>query len=186
MSNISSTTQYHKELERILSEPGKDDALFEAIVNAPFHDKLQATNLDLGIVVLLLVNKKDSTIDRVALSKTEHAEWAVRMSPIPFHDIKIPINAKKNTIVQAIKSGEAQITVDWAYLFTPALAPEAARFNQSGAGIACSYVCPLKGVRDGGAMIYSYYQPPENIGKKQRDFMSMYCKLAKKALLSNG
>lgn len=182
MSTDRSGTPYFKQLQKLLSEPQDDTSLFEAIVNSPFKDKLHVTDLDLGIIVLLLVNKATNTIDRIALSKTEHAEWAVRMSPVPFHEIRITLNNKQNALVKAVKTGEVQKVTDWKYLFTPALAAEAARFNQAGAGIACSYVYPIPEARDGAVMIFSYYQPLDNIIKKHTNFMNRYTTLAKEAL----
>jgi hypothetical protein len=181
MRSEGSLTEYYKSMKTLLSKAKNDEELFEALVNAPFSDKLQTTTLDLGIVVLLLANKKTKTIDRVALSKTEHADWALRMTPIPFHDIKIPIGYKTNTIAVAIKTGVPQRTNDWKFLFVPALEPEAARFNQAGAGIACSFVYPFTS-RDGGTLIFSYYQPFDHISDRHYAFMEKYSVMAGEAL----
>ena len=184
MSSSSSNTDIVAEIRKLLSKPARTAELFDMVVNVPFQDKLHTTSIDLGIVVLLLVNKKEDTIDRVSLSKTEHADWAVKMTPIPFHDIKIPLNNKQNIIAKAIKTGEAQKTTDWKYLFTPALAPEAARFNQAGAGIACSFVYPLPDAQkgEGGAMIFSFYQPLDHITKRHISFMEKYSGLVNEVL----
>lgn len=175
-------SKYYAELKKILSAAGGDTQLFKIVVNAPFHNKLYATTLDLGIIVLLLVNPETKTIDRVALSDTESAEWAIKMTPVPFREIKIPVSNPANIIAKAIKTQQPQKTADWKFLFIPALSEEAARFNQAGAGIACSYVYPLLNTRSGGAMIFSYYQPPENIGHQHQDFMSNYSTLVAQVL----
>ena len=182
MGAESSLDDYFTHMEHLLADTANDRELFDVIVNAPFHNKLHTTNLDLGIVVLLMVNKKGGTIDRIALSDTEPARWAVKMTPVPFHEIKVPAGNKSNLIGKAIKTKQYQKTTDWKFLFTPALTAEAARFNQAGAGIACSYVYPLVGARDGGAMIFSFYQPPDNIKKNHRDFMKDYSEMTAKAL----
>jgi hypothetical protein len=180
-----SLKEYYNTLEHLLSSMHSDRELFEMIVNGPFHNKLHTTHLDLGIVVLLLVDKEGRTIDRIALSDTEPARWAVKMTPMPFHDIKIPLDDETNILAKAIKTAKPQKTSDWKYLFTPALSPEAARFNQAGAGIACSYAYPLPGARDGGALIFSFYQPLDHIQIKHLDFMEKYSEKAAKAL-ANG
>jgi hypothetical protein len=165
-----------------LLDPGKTDAeLFEAIVNAPFYDQVAATGLDLGIVVFLLVNKEEGVIDRVALSDTEHAAGAVKMSEKPFRAIKIPVGYEANAIARAIKTGEPQTVSDWKYLFIPDLSPRAARFNQAGAGIEFSCVYPLK-ARDGGALIFSFYQVGNNIGERHHAFMQTYSRLVSERL----
>jgi hypothetical protein len=160
-----------------------DIQLFEAIVNAPFQDKVTAALLSLGIVVFLRVNPHTKTIDRVALSNTELAKGATSISEKEFHNIKIPLGYTKNAIAKAINTGKPQKISDWQYLFIPAMSPEAARFNQAGAGIGCSVVYPYA-ARDGGALIFSYYQTPEKIGRTQQSFMKRYTELINEALAS--
>jgi hypothetical protein len=167
--------------KRLLGHAQNDQELFETIVNAPFDDKTTATLMGLGIVVFLLVNKKTAYIDRVALSRTEPAQGAVEMSPKPFKAIKIPADYADNILVKAIKSGKPQSTSDWQYLFIPDLTPAQARFNQAGAGIACSAVYPVK-ARDGGALIFSYYLYPEQITKQHHKLMTAYADLVSQAL----
>jgi hypothetical protein len=164
-----------------LASAANDAELFEVIVNTPFSDRLKATSIDLGIVVLLLVDKKQKKIDRVALSKTEPAAGTLKMTLKPFKSIKIPLTHYENIIAEAIRSQKPQMTSDWYYLFTPALSAQAARLNQSGGGIECSYVFPLT-ARDGGALIFSFFQPPVNIKKRHKNFMEGYSKLVDKSL----
>jgi hypothetical protein len=153
-----------------------DEHLFNQIVNAPFFDKLMAAFLGLGIVVLLLNNPKNKTIDRIALSNTEQAEGAKKRSAKPFAEIKIPASHPENIIARTITTGQPQQTDDWQYLFVPELTLEEARLNQASAGIGCSFVYPLM-ARDGGAIIFSYFIKPEDIGKDQKNFMATYAKL---------
>ncbi|HUP26405.1 MAG TPA: hypothetical protein VM124_02025 [Candidatus Limnocylindrales bacterium] len=167
---------YYQTLQDMLATNQDEPQLFQTIVNAPFHDKLRAIQLDLGIVVLLLANKQSKTIDRIALSDTFSAQGAVRMSAKPFKDIKIPLGHKTNIIAQAIATAELQQTDNWYYLFVPALTREEAHFNQAGAGIECSLVQPLKGAKT-GAMIFSFYQPLPKIGNEHREFVDYYSKL---------
>jgi len=168
---------YFAALESLFLDATDEHDLFETIVNAPFHNPIFSTSIDLGVVVLLLVNKKTKTIDRIALSNTPQAHGAVKMSEKPFSAIKIPVGYKGNIIAESIDTGTSHHTSDWQYLFMPALSMQAARFNQAGAGIECSYVYPLVGARDGGALIFSYYQPRANIKTRHRNFMQFYSQL---------
>lgn len=156
--------------------------LFAAIVNAPFHFKIETTRLALGIVVLLLADKDDGLIHRVALSETEMAAGTRDVSVKRFEDIKIPLDYEHNIVAAAIRTGKPQRTADWAYLFAPDLTPAEARLNQAGGAIASSIVHPLRDVGDGGALIFSYYQYLENIGVEQETFMQRYSKLVADAL----
>jgi hypothetical protein len=173
---------YFSLLKEILNTAKGDEDLFETIVNAPFADRRRATLLGLGIVVLLMVNKQTRTIDRVALSDTDLAKGAVRMSVKPFHAIKIPLDYKGNFVAEAIRSERYQQTSDWQYLFAPDLDPEEARLNQAGAGIACSYVYPLIDARSGGALIFSYYLHLDKIEPEHHEFMRKYAHLVANAL----
>ena len=161
----------------------KDDAeLFECIVNAPFTFKVETALLFLGIMVLLLVDKDTGQIHRIALSETEQAKGTTDVSVKRFEDITIPLNEPQNIIAEAIRTGTPQETTDWKYLFVPDLKPVAARINQASGGIAYSAVYPLVGVRDGGALIFSYFQYPEYIGHAQHEFMKRYTRLITESL----
>src|SRR5438105_4592363 len=101
---------YIKELKAILDSAKSEKSLFDAIVNAPFHNRAKTTLLGLGITVLLLVNPRERTIDRIALSDTELAKGTTDISVKPFKAIKIPLDYKGNFIAEAIRSGRYQQT----------------------------------------------------------------------------
>ena len=161
------------ELEKMLNDTSNREALYRQVVDAPFTMKVEMALMFLGIVVLLLVDKKSGVINRVALSQTDLAEGTKKMSSIPFEDIKIPVDQPENVIAITIKSGKPHVTTDWKYLFTPALSAEHARLNQAGGGIAYSCVYPLT-VNDGGALIFSYFQFEGKFKPEQRQFMRAY------------
>lgn len=154
--------------------------LYQSLVNAPFADKILATTIDLGIVVLLLVNKAAGTIDRIALSQTEMAKKAVQVSAKPFEKIQIPLDAEENIISQAINSGNMTQTSDWYELFAPVFTPKQARLNQHNASIECSFVHPIGNQQ--GALIFSFYQPLENITETHRKFIKRFARLVEKRL----
>lgn len=166
--------------EHLLGAKTKEE-LFYGIVNAPFSDPSKAVSIDLGIVVLLLLNNETGMLDRVALADTELAKGAVNMSVKRFEDIKIPGDYEENILIKAIKTGKPQVTDDWKYLFIPDLTPKQARFNQAGAGIECSVVHPLQ-IDGGGALIFSFFQPPENIGPIHNTFMGDYVNVVSESL----
>ncbi|HSH56058.1 MAG TPA: hypothetical protein VK983_04500 [Candidatus Limnocylindrales bacterium] len=167
--------------DRLASLKEGDD-FYDSIVNIPFESRLEATLLGLGIVVLLLKNDKDGTVDRVALSRTERAEGAVAISVKKFEEIKIPLDEHDNVLVQAIHRDEFRIITDWKYLFIPALTPQEARLNQAGAAIDCSVVYPLSQFSRGGALIFSYFEPMSKLTNGHHRFMGGYAKAASEAL----
>lgn len=164
-----------------LDEHQTRESIRKAIVNTPFTDKLRATELGLGIVVLLLVNEIRKTLDRVALSDTDRASGAVAISAKPFHEILIPLGYKDNLLITALDTLEPQFTEDWADLFAPELSPQEARFNQAGAGIACSAIYPLvpfASKKAKGALIFSYFEPLSTITDTHEIFMKIYADTA--------
>lgn len=167
----------------------KRSSLYNAIVNAPFKSQLLLpTTLGLGIIVLLLVDKNTNTLDRIALSNTELADGAVKMSAKPFDEIKIPLSYEDNYLVQVIKTNSFQQTEDWQHIFVPELTPQEARFNQTGAGIDCSIIYPLTPVGQQeplGALIFSYYEPLSNIDSEHHAFMSEYSDLVANTLINS-
>jgi len=173
---------YLQELKRILEAAKTDSQLFDAIVNAPFHDKRVTTMLGLGFLSFVLVNRKTRTIDRTSISKTDMAQGAIDITVKPFRDLKVPIGYKGNAVAEAIRSGRYQQTNDWEYLLTPTLKPEEARLNQAGSGTASSYVYPLTNARDGGAIIFQYFITLDKIENTHREFMFRYTKMVSQIL----
>lgn len=182
LSSTSISDDYFRELSAKLDNAKSLNRLYDIAVNAPFHDLHKTTLLGLGIVVLLLVNKKEGTIDRIALANTEMARGTEEMSSKPFKDIKIPVSYTQNFIAKAIKEQHYMITADWQYIFNPVLSPEEARFNQAGGAISCSVIYPLKKVGNGGAIIFSFYESISKIGKEHHNFMSRYATMVSKAI----
>jgi hypothetical protein len=150
----------------------------QRVVDALFLDRVLTTSIDLGIVVYLKTNRIARSIDRISLSKTVHAEGAVKVSAKPFHEIRIRMDDPQNIIAQSIRSGKHCLVEDWYYLFTPALTPDQARMNQAGASIESSLVMPLS--KKSGALIFSYYQPALNIGEVHISVAKQFVALVEK------
>jgi hypothetical protein len=179
-STSISSTKYQQLEKRLNSFTGLKD-LYSKIVNVPFQDRLLTSHVDLGVLVLLQVNEKTKTIDRIALSDTDFAKKAVQVSAKDFRKIKIPLNQPDNIIALSIKINEFKITDDWTCMFNPILTPEQARLNQANAGIECSLVYPLLSGK-GGALIYSFYQPQSKITDEHLDFVSTYSMIVDDAI----
>lgn len=184
LPHIPINEDYYSRIQEIFKAAKTQEQTFNAIVESPFHDKPVTTMLGLGIVVLLLVNKKTNTIDRIAVSNNDLTRGTFEMTSKPFHEIKIPLTNRENYIAIAIRSRHYMITSDWYYLFTPELSAQDARFNQAGGGISCSAVYPLIGARDGAAMIFSYFESIDKIGPEHHSFMQKYAELAAAKLKS--
>lgn len=179
--------EYYKHLKHLLKSSrdnaGLKNDIYQTIVDAPFYDPLVATYLELGIIVLLLVDEESHSINRVALSNTVHAAGAIKTSEKLFREIKIPLNYEKNIISAAIISGHGRHTEDWKDLFVPALSASSARFNQAGAGITWSLVEPFVYGNHRAAVIFSFFNTPSSV-KRTKHFTSTYTKMLAKLLAS--
>lgn len=177
MGTVKALKGYYATIQKLLTKAKTDIELFEEIVNAPFHNKLHATTLDLGMIVMVQTNQKTATIDRIAYSKTQPSFDAIEASDREFTKIKIPLKDKKNITARAIRNKKHYQTSDWHYLFVPVISPEAARFKQAESGMGCSIVYPLTGARGGGALIFSFYQTIDMINSQHHAFMQNYTNL---------
>jgi len=182
MQSVGNNDDFLTEMQVIISGARNQKNLYDKIVNAPFTNPRKTTVLGLGFLSFVLVNKKTGFIDRISISNTDTAQGAIDITVKPFHDLKIPIGYKGNSVAEAIRSGRYQQTSDWNYLLTPILKPEEARLNQAGAGIASSFVYPLLNTSNGGAIIFQYYIGLDKITTEHRDFMFRYAKIASNTL----
>lgn len=178
----SSYQEYFKNVHQQLNEAPNKKQLYELVSNAPFYSKFHTTNLDLGMIVFVLVNLQTRTINRVSYSHTSPAHDAIRVSPKTFQEIKLPLLNDANLTSKTIQTGKPHKTSDWKYLFTPAISEAAARFNQAEAGMGCSFIYPVKNGEVAGALIFSFYQQIETIGKRHQDFMKKYSTIVSQSL----
>ncbi len=175
---LGSDDNYYKSVAEAFAKAKDTKRLYQKIVDLPYDDKKRVTMLSMGHVILVLLNRKNGTLDRIALSNTESAKGAVYYSVMPFKAIRVPVTNKENYIGIAIRTKSVMATSDWYYTFTPILTAEQARLNQAGGGIGCSIVYPLIGVGDGAALVYSFYEPLGRIGEAQYGFMDRYSSIA--------
>lgn len=106
-------------------------------------EELGYLNLGYRIIVLSLFDPQKNGLQRISLSQTPEAAAATGASTIPFHDIVIPITAINNHCVKAFLDQKPYVTTDWQDILSPPLTPEAARTNQTAAGIKTSMVYPV-------------------------------------------
>lgn len=181
MLSSSPTQKYFTEITKFLAST-PEDQLYQAIADAPFKDKFQSVQLDLGIVALLIVDNSTKLINRIAMSNTELAQGADAVSAKPFHEMSIPLDHKGNLIAKAVRTNKVQQTLDWKDLFAPVLQASDARFNQAAGGIGSSIIAPFDVSAMHGAIVFDFYQPIENIGDAHYSFIERYMNIVTKFL----
>jgi hypothetical protein len=172
----------YAKLEQLLEQGLNKDAAerYQLVVNAPFTARAEMAFLFLGIIMLLFVDEKRQALQAKAVAQTEFSDNIDQMAVMPVDAIFIPLNAKSNLLVKAIKSGEPEGTTDWSTLLHPVLDAEKARFTQASGGIAYTAVYPLHDAK--GALVYSFFRRQAGDMAGQDDFMQRYTELVDKSL----
>jgi hypothetical protein len=157
-------------------------SIYSVIANAPFKNELEMALLFLGFICVYVVDEKVNRIRLKAASDTAMYHLAVDHFSFDAKSYYLEFDKNKdNSIVRAIVKGKPQRTTDWSTLNRGKTPLEIVRLNQASSGIACSVIYPLEStVR--GALMFSYYQYPDQIGTRQEEFMRHYTKLVSKYL----
>lgn len=115
------------------------------------------------IVVLSLIHEKRKILERVAVSQTEEAKYALSLLPIPFTEIEIPLSDKNNVMIQTIRTSTPHITHSWYDVMRPAINQVDAESMQKKVGIKTSLLYPIKvNEKTIGVMIFSLSKHLDN------------------------
>lgn len=107
-------------------------------------------------VVILLLNKHEKALVRIALSKTEAVKKAEHEFNVTFVGLKTPLSDLNNIVVKAVNQRRVNATHNLFDVLTPHFREEEAKKIQSIVGNTSSYVYPLIARGDViGAMIIS-------------------------------
>ena len=107
-------------------------------------------------VVILLLNKHEKVLVRIALSKKEAIRKAEHELNVKFVGLKTPLSELNNIVVKAVNQRRMQMTHNLFDVLTPHFREEEAKKIQSIVGNTSSYVYPLIARGDVlGAMIIS-------------------------------
>ena len=157
--------------------------------NLDFEDVVQRTvdsmlselgymKLGYRIVVLALIDKNKKNLKRIAISQTLEAQQALRATPIPFQEIKIPLSAKDNLCIKVLKSKKYAITDTWPDILTPPFSTEQAKGIQELIGIKESFVCPVTAKNKVlGIMIFSLIKPASQISAEEKDLILTFTEI---------
>lgn len=123
-------------------------------------------------VIILLLDKKENSLVKLAVSQTEGTAQAELELKRSFYSEKIPLSEDKNLAVLAIKQKASQVTHDMQDILTPFYIPEDSKRVENILGIKSSLIYPLI-VRDQvlGAMIICIGQGEEALFQYQKDLI---------------
>ncbi len=136
--------------------------------------------LQLGyrIIVLALLNEGEGVLERVAISSTEEAQKAIKLSPVPFKDIRIPIYETENLGIKAMREKSIYKTRNWYDILQPVYSQEQAAIVQQAVGIKSSMIYPIsfRG-KPIGVLIFSMVKEYEEVTEEESDLLDGFTDL---------
>jgi len=161
-------------LEKIILESLDFNDVVQKIVDSVL---LELGYLKLGykIVVLALIDKDKKFLKRVSISKTDEAKKALSITPIPFHEINIPLSAASNISVKAVTENKSFTTSDWRELLCPPYTPDEAMQVQNAIGIKNSMVFPVISKNKAiGVLIFSMVKEKNMVSEEEMDLIKSF------------
>lgn len=126
--------------------------------------------LKFEIGVFALIDYEKKVLKRVAMSRTNTGIAAKKSLPIPYESLDIPLDYKQNIAIQAIDTGQMQITHDLYNVFVPTLTKELSQKIQETVGVKTSLVYPVKARgKILGVMIISIAREEKELSKYEKE-----------------
>lgn len=179
--HLSFTSNYQKktfdaiwEIEKAVLETLEFEQATEKVVNI-ILTQLGYLKLGYQVVVLTLLDEEKNELRRIAISETESAKRFLEASPVPFHEIVIPLDAKENLLVKTIKERKKFVTSRVADVLSPALSRQWVHEFQMKLGIKTSLVYPLVAKEKIlGALIFSLTKEEEKISEEEWSILDSF------------
>jgi hypothetical protein len=152
-----------------------ENNLQKVIVNAPFQDKLLCASIDLGIISLMLVDESGMYISCVSMTDNDLAHEAQKVSETTFCDIKIPVYSEDSILSAVILNQSPELSDKWSRFLSSDVKLAQIELSQKAASIESCLAWPLN-IPQGGVMLFSFFQPKQNIGKHHYLFAEAYSK----------
>lgn len=127
------------------------------------------------VIVLTLLDEKEKTLKRIAISNTDSAQKFLSATPIPFNDIIIPLWAQQNLSVRAINERKMFVSESVSEVLVPAIDREWVDDFQKTLGIKTSIVYPVI-AKDKvlGTLIFSLSKPESEIKDEEWSILESF------------
>lgn len=158
-------------LEKIILDTLDFNQVVQNIVDCVLTE-LGYLQLGYRIVVLALADGQSSSLKRVSISQTEEAKKALEITPVPFHDIIIPLSDPENVCIKCLNDKQSHTTHDWKDILCPPYSVEEAHQVQQAIGIKTSMIFPV--IYHGaarGVMIFSMVKDESEVSDSELDLL---------------
>ena len=158
-------------LEKIILDTLDFNQVVQNIVDCVLTE-LGYLQLGYRIVVLALADDQSNSLKRVSISQTDEAKKALEITPVPFHDIVIPLSDPVNMCIRCLNEKQSQTTHDWKDILCPPYTVDEARQVQQAIGIKTSMIFPViyHGVSR-GVMIFSMVKDVSEVSDSELDLL---------------
>ena len=158
-------------LEKIILDTLDFNQVVQNIVDCVLTE-LGYLQLGYRIVVLALADDQSNSLKRVSISQTDEAKKALEITPVPFHDITIPLSETGNLCIKCVTDKQSQTTHDWKDILCPPYTVDEARQVQQAIGIKTSMIFPViyHGVAR-GVMIFSMLKDESEVSDSELDLL---------------
>lgn len=158
-------------LEKIILDTLDFKTVVQKIVDSVLHE-LGYLRLGYRIVVLALVDEQKGYLKRISISQTEEAKRALQVTPVPFHEIDIPLHSENNVCIKAVKENKSLVTHNWVDILCPPYTPEEAKQVQAVVGIKTSMVYPvISKNKPIGVIIFSMVKDEKDVSQAEQDLI---------------
>lgn len=130
------------------------------------------------IIVLALVDNETKELKRISISQTDEAKKALHVTPVPFHEINIPLFEQKNLCARVVSTGTPETTQDWEEILCPPYTPDEARQVQKIIGIKTSMVYPvIAHSQTIGILIFSMIKDEKAVSNEEKDLLHSFTEI---------
>src|SRR3989344_4963802 len=158
-------------LEKIILDSLDFRDVVQKIVDSVLSE-LGYLKLGYRIVVLALVDNEKKVLKRISISQTAEAKKALEVTPVPFHEIDIPLTEIENLCTKAVVNSQPYTTHDWYEILRPSYTADEAKLVQKVVGIKTSMIFPVmaKGTPI-GILIFSMIKDENEVSEEERDLI---------------
>lgn len=161
-------------LQKIILDSLDFNVVIQEIVDSVL---LELGYLKLGyeIVVLSLIDEKRQVLQRISISHTQKAQQALLETPVPFHEITIPLNYKRNLLIKALRDKAPQSTTNWSDILMPSFTKDQSAQIQKILNIKSSLVYPVLSRNKAiGTLIFSMSKSDSKVSIDERDLIRSF------------
>ncbi len=136
---------------------------------------LELGKFGFAIIVLILVDDESKSLKRISISRTQEANTALEISPVPFNNISIPLSATENNCVRSVNENKVLTTAHMANVLVPAIDRNFVEKVQKTLGVKTTITVPVSSKNKIlGCLIFSVKKSEKDVSTYEWDIIHGY------------